>query len=128
MSLSELEQHVFAYWVAGPAKELNIAGRFYPRGELVMIIADKVQVATRKFGRQVHSKSTAAATAFVDQMIEKGAWSTKQNDFGGTMHQFQPEPYRNAIAELQASDPVVQKAVAGGEGYWDQSFSRLAGS
>ena len=107
MSLTDLEAHVLAYYVDGAANTLDISGRFYPHGELVMIIADKIQVATRKFGRKANAGSRAAAAAFVDHMIERGAWSTKTNDFGGTMHQFQGDAYKAALKALQESDPAV---------------------
>ena len=94
MSLSELEQHVFAYYVAGHANELNIATRWYPYGELVLVIEDTVTVAVRKFGRKPRASAKAVATAFLDHMIEKGAWATKQNEFGGQMHQFQADKYK----------------------------------
>ncbi len=48
MSLSDLEQHILAYYVAGAAKDLTAAPRFYPFGELILIVEDKMQVATRK--------------------------------------------------------------------------------
>lgn len=125
--MNELEHHVFAYYVQGAANDLNIAGRFYPRSELVFIVADKIQVATRKFGRKVASQDKAAATAFLDHMIEKGAFSTKQNDFGGTMHQFQTPAYKQELKALQENDPIVRQAKEGGEGFWQDRFAALSG-
>ena len=125
--MNELEHHVFAYYVQSAANDLNIAGRFYPRSELVFIIADKIQVATRKFGRKVASQDKAAAIAFLDHMIDKGAFSTKQNDFGGTMHQFQTATYKQALRDLQESDPIVQQAIADGDSFWLDKFAALTG-
>jgi hypothetical protein len=48
-TLTPIEAHVLAYYLQGGATTLDISGRWYPHGELVMIIADKMQVATRKF-------------------------------------------------------------------------------
>jgi hypothetical protein len=104
-----LEAHIIAYFAQGAAQVLDITGRFYPHGELVMIIADKMQVATRKFGRKAGAATRAAATAFVDHMIAAGAWSTKQNDFGGTMHQFQGDVYRATLKDMVANDPIIAK-------------------
>lgn len=125
MSLNELEQHVCAYYVQGAANDLNIAGRFYPYSELVFIIADKIEVATRPFGRKVRSQNKGPATAFLDHMIAKGAFTTTKNDFGGTMHQFQPPTYKQALRELQESDPILQEAGAAGEDFWQDAFARL---
>ncbi len=119
-NLSLLEAHVLAYYVQGVATTLDISGRFYPHGELVMIIADKMQVATRKFGRKA-GNATRVAAAFVDHMIETGAWTTKQNDFGGTMHQFQGDIYRATLKAMQASDPVIATV---GDG-WEAAFEEL---
>jgi hypothetical protein len=128
MSLTELEQHVYAYYVATDAAQFSAAPRFYPHGELVLIFADKVQVATRKFGRQVHSKANAAAAALVDKLIASGAYSTKQNEFGGSMHQFQEPAYKAFLKAEQESDPIIQKAKDAGPEFWDQAFSALTAS
>lgn len=125
MNLSELEHHVLAYYVAGHANELSVATRWYPYGELVLIVEDKMTVAARKFGAKARGSAKAAAKAFIDRMIAKGAWTTKQNDFGGAMHQFQAETYRSELKALQSSDPVVQKAQAEGPEYWDRAFAAL---
>jgi hypothetical protein len=125
-NLTDLEQHLLAYYASGQAKDLNIAGRFYPYGELVLILEDKVKIAARKFGLKVTSKSKGAGKGFLDYMIEKGAWSTKPNEFGGTMHQFQPDVYRTALAELNASNPIIQKAAAAGDGFWEEAFAAVA--
>ena len=125
MSMTDLEAHVLAYYVAGEAKNLAAAPRFYPHGELILIVEDKIGVATRKFGSKVRGKANAAATVFVDHMIAAGAWSTKNNDFGGTMHQYQPEGYRAALADWQASDPIVAAARASGETFWADTFAAL---
>lgn len=121
--LTPLEAHVQAYYLSNAANTLDISGRFYPHGELVMIIADKMQVATRKFGRKAGAATRGAATAFVDHMIAAGAWTTKKNDFGGTMHQFQGEAYRAALKAMQASDPVLASV----NDDWDGAFAALTG-
>src|SRR5690606_7803129 len=69
MNLTDLEHHVLAYYVAGHANELNVATRWYPYGELVLIIEDKITVAVRKFGPKARGKAKPAAKAFVDHMI-----------------------------------------------------------
>jgi hypothetical protein len=127
MSLTELEQHVYAYYVATDAAQFSAAPRFYPHGELVLIFADKVQVATRKFGRQVHSRSNAAAKVLIDRLIAAGAYSTKQNEFGGSMHQFQEPAYKAFLRDEQASNPIIQQAKAEGPEFWEQAFARLTG-
>ena len=125
MSLTELEQHVYAYYVATDAAQFSAAPRFYPYGELTLIFADKIQVATRKFGRQVHSKAKAAATALVDKLIASGAYSTKQNEFGGSMHQFQEPAYKAFLKAEQDADPIIGQAKAAGPDFWDQAFAKL---
>jgi hypothetical protein len=127
MNLSELEQHILACYVAGAAGDLNMVGRFWPYGELAMIIEDKIQVATREFGFKVTSRAMTVATAFLDQMIAGEAFSTKQNDFGGTMHQFQADTYRKLLKQLQETNPVIQTAQGAGPGFWTEAFARLTG-
>jgi hypothetical protein len=125
MSDDNLIDHMIAYYVAGPANDLNIAPRWYPHGELVLIVEDKFATATRKFGPKVKSQSKVAAKAFLEAMIAKGVWETKANDFGGQMHQFQTDTFRSTIAEQQANDPVIAKARAEGPDYWAKAFAEL---
>jgi len=123
--MNDLQHHVLAYYLAGHGNELSITDRWYPRGELVMIIDDKIGVAVRKFGRKARAATKAAAEAFVERLINEGAWSTKQNDYGGTMHQFHNDLYRKSLKAWQESDPVIAKARAGGDGYWEPAFEAL---
>ena len=123
MNLSELEQHVFAYYVANGAKEFSMVGRFFPYGELKLVIADKIQVAIRKFGRKASASANAVAAAFLDLLIERGAFSTKTNDYGGTMHQFQAKEYLDLLRE-QESNPILRQAAAD-PGFWETKFAEL---
>ena len=124
--LAPLQQAVLAYFLAGPANDINIAGRWYPYSEIVLIIDDKFQQAVRKFGPKARGATKPAATWLVDRMIASGGWATKDNEFGGTMHQWQMEPFRTELKALQAADPLVREAASRGEGYWTDKFAELA--
>ena len=123
--MTDLENAVLAYYVAGQAKELTVAPRWYPHGELILIIDDKMQVAVRKFGRKVRGATRAAATAFLDHMIANGGWSSTKNDFGGSMHQYQSDTYPRVLAELRAGNPLIQEAEAAGDDFWETRFEQL---
>lgn len=125
MSLSELEQNVSAYFIATAANDFNAATRWYPYGELLLSIDDKFQMAVRKFGVKARSCSKAAATTFLAHMIEKGGWETKANEYGGTMHQFNANIFRQEVKALQASNPIVQEAQGAGPDYWTDKFAAL---
>ena len=125
MSLSDLEHAVFAYFVAEHAETFNIANRYYPHGELLLTWEDKFNVAIRKFGTRARMKAKAAATAFLDLLIERGGYSTKTNDFGGTMHAFQVDDYRRVVRELKDTDPLILKAKDGGPDFWADTFAEL---
>ncbi len=88
----------------------------------------KIQVATRKFGRKATAKANSVAAALLDRLIAAGAYSTKTNDFGGSMHQFQADAYKAFLKQEQESDPIILKAKDGGPDYWDQAFSALTAS
>jgi hypothetical protein len=125
MSLNPLEANILAFFIGGAAQDLVIAGRFFPRTEVVNNIDDKMQMAVRRFGFKVKSKTRPAAIAFVDHMIEVGAWSTKAQDFGGTMHQFQPDNFRRELNVMVDADPIAQEAKAGRETFWTDRFAEL---
>ena len=123
--LSDLEHAVLAYFLAGAANDINIAGRWFPKSEVLLIIDDKFQQAVRKFGPKARAATKPASTAFVEHMIAKGGWATQENDFGGTMHQWQMDAFRSELKDLQAANPLVQEAAAGGEAFWQDKFAAL---
>jgi hypothetical protein len=126
MSLSALEQHVFAYFVAEEAQNLNMVPRYWPYGELVLIIEDRIQLAVRKFGVKVEMTSKKVAHAFLDLLLERGGFSTTKDSLS-TMHQFQTKPYQDCIKSLQETDPIIAKARAGGPTFWQDTFTALKG-
>ena len=123
--ITPLQSHILAHYTCGHGRELSITTRWYPHAELIMIIDDKMAVAARKFGRKVARGTRGAASTFVDMMIAKGAWTTQTNDFGGTMHQFQADVYARVLAQFNAESPIVQRAAAGSESYWADTFAAL---
>jgi hypothetical protein len=127
--MTDLIDHMIAYYVAGPANDLEIATRWYPYGDLATIVEDKFMIATRKFGMKVRSQSKVAGKQFLDAMLEKGAWIGKDNGYGGQMYQFQSAAFKAALREQQASDPVIApiiaKAAAEGPDYWAKAFGEL---
>jgi hypothetical protein len=126
VNLSEVERLVFAYYVANGALELNMVGRFWPYGELVLVIEDKVQLATRKFGVKANLAGPKVARALLDVLLEHQAFSTVKSDLGSTMHQYQKDNYRKCITDLQAADPLIAKAQSTGPAYWEEAFAALA--
>jgi hypothetical protein len=123
MNLSETEELVFAYFVANGAQEFAMVGRFFPYGELVLVLEDKIRVATRKFGAKAGRAPSSVARAFLDLLIEQGAFSTVKNKFGGAMHQYQPDAYVKCLKDLRETNPIVVKAQAAGPGFWDEAFA-----
>jgi hypothetical protein len=126
--LSELEQHVLAFYVANNAQDLNMVGRFWPTRDVTTVVEDKIQIATRKFGTKVSMAAAKPAKAFADEMIEGGGFSTKHGDFGSTMHQFQPDKYKECLKQMREANPIVQKAQGAGPEFWQETFAELTGA
>ena len=125
MDLSELEQHVLAYYLANGAENFTMVPRWWPYGELVLVIEDKVRVAVRKFGVKANMASAKVARALLDLLIEREAFTTKQSDLGSAMHQFQPDGYRAVINELQQGSPLFQQAQSAGPDFWQDAFAKV---
>jgi hypothetical protein len=123
--MNELQQHVIAYYLANSAKDFAMSGRWFPYGELELILADKVKVDVRQFGKAAQDSATAAATFYLDHMIAAGGFSSKAQKFGGTMHQYDADQFRAALDKLKAADPVLAKAAAGGADFWPTAFASL---
>ena len=113
MDLSPIEQHVLAYYLVNGAQDFAMVGRFFPYGELTLVLQDKMNVAIRKFGTKATMAAPAAARAFLDDVIAREGFSTVKNKFGGAMHQFQPDTYPKVLKDLQDALGRYQDAAAG---------------
>ena len=123
--MNELQSHVLAYYLAHSAKDFAMVGRWFPYGELELILADKVKVDVRAFGKPAQDSAKPAATFYLDHMIAAGGFSSKVQKFGGTMHQYDAEPFRAALDKLKAANPVLAKAEAGAPAFWQSAFASL---
>jgi hypothetical protein len=119
MALNPLEQHVLAYYLNHSAREFSMTGRWFPYSELDFILADKIRVDVRQFGKAAQDAAGPVAKFYLDHMIAAGGFETKAQKFGGTMHQYDAEPFRAALEALKAS------AASGDDAYWQTTFAEL---
>lgn len=122
MSLSQLDRYVLSYFIAHAAQTLNIDGRFYPFGDLVMSIRSKIQLNTAKFGKPVSSRADTVAKYFVNLLIERGALSVVKQEIGNDMHQFQQQAYKDMLQAFRESDDILRQAAEEGEEFWKRAF------
>ncbi len=64
--------------------------------------------------------------AYLAHMIDNGGFANKDQKFGGTMHQYQPDGYKAALAALMAGDAVLAQAGDGGADFWQAAFAALS--
>lgn len=126
MSLSPLAAHVLAYYLDHSAREFSMTGRWFPYSELDFILADKIRVDVRSFGKAAQNAAAEVAKAYLDHMIAADGFETKAQKFGGTMHQYDADGFRAALAALQAGNPAIAAARDGGESYWQTTFAELS--
>ena len=124
LNLPPLASHVLAYYLDHSAKEFSMTGRWFPYSELDFILADKIRVDVRQFGKAAQDSAGAVATVYLDHMISNAGFETKAQKFGGTMHQYDAEGFRAALAGLQADNAVL--AAAGAADYWQTTFAELS--
>ncbi|MEO7739808.1 MAG: hypothetical protein ABIS10_11025 [Novosphingobium sp.] len=124
-NLTPLEAHVFAYYLANSAKDFSMVGRWFPYAELQRTFTDKMQVDVRPFGQAAKDAAPAAAKHYFDHMLANGGFATKEQKFGGTMHQHDAAGFKTALEALKATDPVLAAASAGGADYWATTFAEL---
>ena len=125
MSLTPLQSHVLAYYLANSAKDFAMAGRWFPYAELERTFTDKMQVDVRPFGQAAKDAAAGAAKHYFDHMLAHDGFATKDQKFGGTMHQYEPAGFKAALDALKAADPVLVQAAGGGADFWGQSFAGL---
>ena len=126
MKLTELEQHILAYYLAKGAAELNMDPRWWPPIELSSIIEDKVRFAVSRFDVTDRAVVDHASRALLDLLIARQAFSTSDSKYG-PMYQFQRPAYQTCISEAQAANPIIAQAAAAGPEFWQRAFERLKG-
>jgi hypothetical protein len=126
MELTELEQHILAYYLVRGASDFYMDPRYWPPLELSHIVEDKVRFAVRWFEIGNAAAVDNAARAFLASMIEQRAFTTSDSRFG-PMYQFQHTVYQTCVAEARASNPIIAQAAATGQDFWQQRFASLKG-
>ncbi len=126
MNLTPLQAHVFAYFLTHGARDFSMVGRWWPHAELALVMADKIRISVRPFGKAAQDAAKPVAEALSEHMLARGGFSTKAQKFGGTMHQFQPDAFKAALDALEADDAVLKAAAAGGDDFWQTAFAGLA--
>ena len=126
MNLPPLQSHVLAYFLSHGARDFSMVGRWWPHAELALVMGDKIRIAVRPFGKAAQDAAAPVAEALSEHMLSQGGFSTKAQKFGGSMHQFEPEGFRAALAALQAESAVLAAASVGGADFWQTSFAGLS--
>ena len=121
--ITPLESHVLAYWLTHGASDFAMVGRWWPRGELTMMVSDKIRQAVRSFGAAAQGAASAVGEAYLGHMIEHGGFANKDQKFGGTMHQYQADGYRAALAALQADNAILKDTEGKGADFWAAAFA-----
>lgn len=126
MNLPPLEAHVLAYFLTHGARDFSMVGRWWPHAELALVMGDKIRIAVRPFGKAAENAAKPVAEALSEHMLANGGFSTKEQKFGGTMHQFQPPEFAAQLDALEAADPILKQAQGGGDAFWADAFAKLA--
>jgi hypothetical protein len=124
-NLTPLQAHVLAYFLSHGGRDFSMVGRWWPHAELALVMGDKMRIAVRPFGKAAQDAATPVAEALSEHMLARGGFSTKEQKFGGTMHQFQPEEFRAALDAIEAESAVLKLAATGGATFWEQAFAGL---
>ena len=70
--MTELEEHVFAYFLSTEALHISIDGRFYRREEFVKVFEDRIFYATQRLGPSAsgrHSKIMSRRTRLLKRRV-----------------------------------------------------------
>jgi hypothetical protein len=126
-NLPPLQAHVLAYFLSHGGRDFSMIGRWWPHAELALVMADKIRIAVRPFGKAAQDAAGPVAEALTEHMLECGGFSTKAQKFGGTMHQFQTEEFRAALNAIEADSAALKAAAKGGADFWETSFAELVG-
>jgi hypothetical protein len=124
--LTPLEDHILAYYLFNGADALNMDPRWWPPIELSSIIEDKVRFAVSRFDVNSRVAVDNVARAFLETLIERGAFSTSESNYG-PMYQFQRPAFRAWLTEAREANPIIARASMEGPDFWQRTFDSLKG-
>ncbi|HEX4376146.1 MAG TPA: hypothetical protein VHZ99_03230 [Steroidobacteraceae bacterium] len=132
MKLTELQEHVIAYYLLKGALDLNMDPRWWPPIELFSIICDKVRFAVSRFDLANCAAIDDASREWLDFLIARGAFLKADSEYG-PMYQYQRAAYQGCVAEARAANAVVARAEAAPTAasaleFWQDAFARLGGA
>lgn len=122
--MTELDQHILAYFIAKNADEFQMDPRWWPSIELGSIMEDKVRFGVSRFWLVGRPPVEAAARNLLETLIARGAFAKKDGEYG-SMYQFQRAPYREWLTEARANNPIVKQMATADEDEWEATFDRL---
>jgi hypothetical protein len=123
MKPSQLEEYVFAYFLSGPASNVNIDGRFRRREEFIQVFEDVFFYSTIRFSPPVAGRHSSICTGLVAQLIENGCLSTAHDKWSGASHQFDSRRYAEFVKNQIETNAVCQQANQAGPQFWDEAFT-----
>ncbi len=127
MKLTELQEHVIAYYLLKGALDLNMDPRWWPPIELSSIISDKVRFSVSRFDLANRAAVDEASQEWLNFLIERGAFLKADSEYG-PMYQFQKAVYQGCVARARTASPAVARAAATAEpDFWRAAFARLEG-
>ena len=123
--MTELEEHVFAYFLSTEAPHISVDGRFYRREEFVKVFEDRIFYATQRLGPRVSGRHSKIVESLIDTLIEAKGLSTSHDRLSGTYHQMDDSKYRAVIRNLIQSNVICQCAQQAGPHFWEDAFKAL---
>jgi hypothetical protein len=126
MSLSNLEQHLYAYFLVIDAPKTTVDGRFYRREEFIGVFKDRIRFGTAGAGKFSADVCEHIATDLVDRLIATGGLTTARDKLTvGELHQFEPAAYKQTIQALTEQNEIIAAAKGQGEAFWQKAFAEL---
>lgn len=120
--MTELEEHVLAYFLSTEAPNISVDGRFYRRAEFVNVFEDRIFYATQRLGPAVSGRHSKIANSLIDVLIQAHALATTHDSLSGTYHQMDDAKYRATIRNLIQSNVICQRAQRAGPHFWEDAF------
>jgi hypothetical protein len=125
MNLTQIDEHVYAYFLHHDALKVTVDGRFYKAREFVRKFENEIMYGTPAFGGTDTGRPSNLATSLVDQLIEEGALSSVNDELSGVSYQFDAGKYKAFIKDQIATNPICQRAAQGGPDFWEEAFASL---
>ena len=125
MALTQLEEHLVAYYLLRDAKRVFVNDRYCPRKDIVKIYKDSIRISVGHLDKNLDYNLDNVAVEIVNRLVEAGGIKVTQDKYTGESLQFNILDYKKSVQKLIDADPLLETQESFDPDYWQATISSL---